>query len=122
MAERNRQQNKVLSVRMLPEAYMKLSDEANAAGISISALAKTRLFGSAAIAMKCIPKPSADTKILSQLLAGLGKTGGNINQIAKKLNQGNRNLDHALIDRMHKDIKIMREALLDALGVTWDKR
>lgn len=123
MAERNRQQTKIITFRVIPEAHEKLLEEAEKKNISVSALIKKLVFGKLAKKMKSSPrKPLADVEELRKILGQLGKMGSNVNQIAKHLNSGNEFIDVHLHKSIENELKSTRRALLDALGVTWDKQ
>jgi hypothetical protein len=55
-----------------------------------------------------------DTEALAHLSYQIGKVGGNVNQLAKRANEGRYNAD--AIDDAMRDISEMRSAVLEALG------
>lgn len=118
----SRQQTKMVSFRVLPKAHKNLLHEAEQKNLSVGALIKKRVFGKGAKAMKTSPrKPLADLEELRKILGQLGKIGSNVNQIAKHLNQGNNSIDSHVHKNIQEDLNLTRRALLDALGVSWDK-
>jgi hypothetical protein len=60
-------------------------------------------------------RPSFDRVLLSQLLGQLGKVGSNLNQIAKRLNEG-KGVGADRITAACDDFLILKEELLKAIG------
>jgi hypothetical protein len=72
--------------RVSPALRDKVIAEAAAAGLSLGAFIRARLDGSPGPRAKRNPGP--DTVLLAKVLAELGKSGSNLNQIAYQLNSG----------------------------------
>lgn len=60
--------------------------DAERAGVSVNAFIRQRLYGSAG--PRAQRKPGADIVLMAKVLAELGKSGSNLNQIAYHLNLG----------------------------------
>ena len=124
MKDRNRQQTNRVTFRLLPEHHERLKSEAQSAGMTVGSLVKYRVFHESAILMDSKPaRPSADVKELRKILGNLGKIGSNINQIAHKLNEGNHSsFDQREVYRLRCEMMEIREALMTAMNVSWDKK
>jgi HicB family len=100
--------------RVTPELRSKVEAQAAAAGLSLNAFIRARLDGSPGPRSR--RTPGADTVVLAKLLAGLGKSGSNLNQIAYQLNCGEpvepSDLAEAIAEHRAAAAAIMR-----ALGV-----
>src|SRR4029077_3495832 len=66
------------------------------------------------LALKHRIRTKTETALLARLLAALGKIGGNVNQLAKRANEGRFNAD-AIEDAM-REITEWRGAILEALA------
>jgi hypothetical protein len=96
---------KGLRLRVTAQEHSTLKQEAEAHGYDLSTLLRLRIFGKVK-GMRVIRRPSTDVMLLGDIIgrltaltAELNKLGSNINQIAKRLNQGSRDvfgLDGAL--------------------------
>jgi len=107
------------SIRLTQEERKRL--EAEAKGKPLSVYIRERLLGDGAAPRKLRRKPSADHALLSKVLGMLGQSrlANNLNQIAKAAHIGVIVLTPALIEQIEdacRDIRIMRDALLAALG------
>jgi hypothetical protein len=88
--------------------------DAERAGISVNAYIRQRLYGSAG--PRAQRKPGADIVLMAKVLAELGKSGSNLNQIAYHLNLG----EEAFIPELHAALVEHRAAvaaIMAALGV-----
>ena len=107
------------SIRLTQEERERLELEAK--GKPLSVYIRERLLGDGATPRKLRRKPSADHALLSKVLGMLGQSrlANNLNQIAKAAHIGVIVLTPALIEQIEdacRDIRIMRDALLAALG------
>lgn len=83
----NREKTKVVGVRVNEEEYFDLSLKAEDARLSVPAFVRKKLLDEV-FTQGRKPPPSLDKKLLSMILGQLGKVGSNINQIARRLNEG----------------------------------
>lgn len=72
------------ATRVAPELRDKVIADAAAAGLSVGAFVRARLDGEPGPRAKRSPGP--DVVMLAKVLAELGKSGSNLNQIARQLN------------------------------------
>mgnify|MGYP000900399662 FL=1 len=101
MAEKKsetRQRKDRVTVRLTEDERRLLEAAAEEAGLSIGAFIRARALGDAGERFK--KRPPADRAELTRLLAQLGKVGSNLNQMARRINSGERvgipHLDKAL--------------------------
>lgn len=107
------------SIRLTQEEREQL--EAEAKGKPLSVYMRERLLGDGTAPRKLRRKPSADQAGLAKVLGMLGQSrlANNLNQIAKAAHIGVLVVSPALIEEIEeacRDIRIMRDALLSALG------
>ena len=90
---------------------------ANDAGLSVSALICRQTLGNAG--PRARRRPAPDMAMLAQLLAQLGKLGGNLNQIAHRMNEYDFGGERELMEMRaeHRAILAQHRALYDALLV-----
>ena len=89
---------KGLRLRVTEQEHAGLKREAETYGYDLSTLLRLRIFGKIA-GIKVTRRPHADIALLGDLMGRLAaltsevnRVGSNINQIAKHLNQGNRDV------------------------------
>lgn len=107
------------SIRLTLEERARL--ESDAKGKPLGVYIREKLFADAASPRKPRRKASADQALLAKVLGMLGQSrlANNMNQIAKAAHIGVIILTPALIEDIEqacRDIRIMRDALLAALG------
>lgn len=107
------------SIRLTQEERERL--EAEAKGKPLSVYMRERLLGDGTAPRKLRRKPAADQAGLAKVLGMLGQSplANNLNQIAKAAHIGVLVVSPALIEELEnacRDIRIMRDALLSALG------
>jgi hypothetical protein len=101
----DRRATTTVHLRLTPNERDALKKEAESCGYDLSTLLRLRIFGKVK-GMRITRRPSTDVMLLGDiigkltaLIAELNKVGSNINQIAKRLNRGSRDvfgLDGAL--------------------------
>ena len=95
-----------VNIRLSDEEMARVLHAAENAGLSISAYVRKLAVGQKV-------KPMViDREQGKQLIAALGKIGGNINQIAKVANQGG-GVDAGALERLHEDINQFWAYILD---------
>ncbi len=107
------------SLRLTQEERERL--EAEAKGKPLGVYIRERLLGDGTAPRKLRRKPSVDQAGLVKVLGMLGQSrlANNLNQIAKAAHIGVLVVSPALIEELEnacRDIRIMRDALLSALG------
>jgi hypothetical protein len=110
----NRQRTKQCLVRFTDEEFERASGKADKAGIAVAAFLRAAALGDPG--PRSQRRPPADHKALRRILGELGRIGNNINQIAYRLNTGQKTpppeLRHALAAYLE-----LRNAIFDALGM-----
>lgn len=107
------------SIRLTQEERERLELEAK--GKPLSVYIRERLLGDGTAPRKLRRKPAADQAGLVKVLGMLGQSrlANNLNQIAKAAHIGVLVVSPALLEELEnacRDIRIMRDALLSALG------
>lgn len=107
------------SIRLTQEERERL--EAEAKGKPLSVYMRERLLGDGTAPRKLRRKPVVDQAGLAKVLGMLGQSrlANNLNQIAKAAHIGVLVVSPALLEELEnacRDIRIMRDALLSALG------
>lgn len=115
-----RQRTMQVKVRLTPDEFTQLAERSDKAGMTAGAYLRAAGLGTAgARAQRRLP---VDAMLLRQVLGHLGRVGSNLNQIARRLNEGAAaglllpELREALADFGH-----MRAALYRALGKAPDE-
>lgn len=106
--------SKIVPIRFTPEQHARLEEKASDAGLSIGALARTILLGSAG--PRAVKRPPVEKVELARVLGAIGKLGSNINQIAKALHEGRGAPSRDELAEMRADIAAMRAEVMAALG------
>lgn len=115
-----RQRSDRVTIRFEPEEMAMLRAAADRAGLGVSSYARYAI-------LKTPPpagarRPQVDRAVLAQILGHLGKTGSNLNQIARALNAATDRSAaqsphlHAELRQAISELVTMRGALLAALG------
>lgn len=118
--------SKPFSIRLSEDERAVLLREAGK--VSLAAHIRRKLFGAGVLPprrrplSRKSPSPSADRKVLGQILAALGQSNlsANLATIAKAASMGALPVTPELSDELHRacgDIRAMREALMKALGL-----
>ena len=111
----NRQRHADIHIRLLAEEKAKALALADSAGFTLGAFARAAMLGNAGPRAK--RRPPADHQTLLAILGQLGRIGGNINQIAKQLNTGDKPKIPELREALAAYLGI-RNAIYSALGMT----
>ena len=81
-----RERGQIIGVRVSPAEYEAIATAADVAGLSLASYIRGLVLESPET--QKTRKPSFDRVLLAQLIAQVGKIGSNLNQIARRLNQG----------------------------------
>ena len=115
-----RQRQASIKVRCLPDEFAAISAKAEAAGMSPAAYMRAAALGTAGPrAQRRLPVAA---HLLRQVLGHLGRVGNNLNQIARRLNEGVA--AHTQLPELAEalaDFARMRDALYTALGKAPDE-
>jgi hypothetical protein len=105
--------DKVLRIRCATAELAQLDARAKAAGLSLGAYVRATVLGSAG--PRAVKKPTVERELLARLLGEIGKLGGNINQIAHRVNATGDKPGAPELHEMRADIAAMRAAVMRAL-------
>lgn len=108
-----RQRGSVVSVRMSQEERREMEEQAEQAGLTLGSY--VRMCCLTAPKTRAVRRPPVEKKLLAQLLGQLGKVGGNVHQITKRLNFN----DPVANDEIYAALADFREAaktIMEALG------
>ncbi len=109
----NRRKTKIVGVRLNEEEHFELALKAEDEGLSIPAFVRKKLLDEV-FTQPRKAAPSLDKKLLSMILAQLGKLGSNMNQIARRLNEGG-SVGAERITGAVVDFEILRDEILKAM-------
>jgi uncharacterized protein (DUF1778 family) len=100
-----------------PEERAYIDRQAEAAGVSVAEYVRAAALGVPPLRQR--PRPQIDRQLCAAILAELGKTGSNLNQIARALNQQTALTmdDFKVIRSTRGDVAQMRDRLMKALGL-----
>jgi hypothetical protein len=104
---------KVLTVRMTDAERSCVEDAAVRAGLASGSYARQVLLG--APPPRQVRRPPVEHKELARLLGQLGRVGSNINQLAHHVH-ANLPVTQRSLEVAFDDLRLMREAVLRALG------
>ncbi len=81
-----RQRNCIIKVRAKPEERAEMRANAADAGLSLSSFIRSAT--TIRQRTRAVRRPSPDTKLMAQLMAQVGRIGGNLAQFLKRANRG----------------------------------
>lgn len=102
-----------LTIRLLPEEREKIEAEAERLGKSLGGYVRDRVVPKSAI--RSVRRALADEAKLAELLGQVGKVGGNIHQLVKRVNF-NEPVERAEIDAAIADWRAIARQIMDTLG------
>lgn len=103
-----------IAIRCTVKQHAAIKERAAKAGLSVGAYLRHLAVGHPG--PRSVHRPRPGDKELARLLGGIGKIGGNINQIAKIANTYRHPPSKSALSVMRRDIGRMRRAVLKALG------
>ena len=113
-----RQRGKTVTVRLSKDERDALDALASRSGLAAGAFMRAAAFGDAG--PRAQRRPPVDHRALRQLLGECGRVGNNLNQIAKRLNEGGRadipELRAALAAYLDIRAAILRALAMDTIG------
>ena len=107
-----RERGLIIGVRVNPEEKSIIEDAAGIAGLSLASYIRGLVLE--APQTKKTRKPSLDRVALAQVLAQVGKIGSNLNQIARRLNQG-KGVGLERLGAALDEVAAIKTAILEAL-------
>src|ERR1700687_5498572 len=108
-----RQRNKRVTLRFFDEKINKIAARADGSGLAFGAYMRAAALDGDA-GPRAQRRPPADHIVLRQLLGEAGRSGNNVNQIARALNSGDQPILPDLQEALHA-INDIRDGILDAL-------
>lgn len=108
-----RQRSGIIGVRVSDEERLELEEQAERAGLTLASY--VRMCCLTAPKNRAVRRPPVEKKLLAQLLGQLGKVGGNVHQIAKRLNF-NEPVANDDIKEAIADFRETAAAIMQALG------
>lgn len=107
-----RQRKDRVTIRLTEEERRSLEEGAEAMGLSIGAFIRKRALGDPGERFR--KRPPADRQELTRLLGELGKVGGNLNQIARRINSGDQPPDISIekaAEAVAETLAVIRKAI-----------
>lgn len=83
----NRKENRQINFRVSEDEYQRLEQMATSVGMSVPTFCKKKAQGAR------MKPPAVDREVALEIVKELRRIGGNVNQIAKHLNQGQQPLE-----------------------------
>lgn len=108
-----RQKHGIANFRVTPEEYRQIEANATHEGLTPSSYMRSRAL--AAPTTRAMRRPVVERVILSRLVAELGRSGSNLNQIARAMNSG----ETVIIDQIQSALAEHRQilaAVIETLG------
>jgi hypothetical protein len=110
-----RERQKQVFFRVTDVERAEIEARAERAGLTVAGYLRAAVFGAATPQPRAARRPPVEKETLLRLLAELGKVGSNINQIARRLNQG-KEFDAGPFAEFYARLEFVNTALLEALG------
>jgi len=110
-----RQRGKRLQLCLTDAEAQEIETRAERAGLSVSGYLRALAFGKDTPQPPAAKRPPVEKQILGRLLGELGKIGSNINQIARRVNEG-KGFDLEPFATAYAELRRLNNALLEALG------
>ena len=114
-----RQRRYRIAVAMTETEHAAFMAKVDEAGLPAAAFARLALLGEAGPRVRRRRTSGADARLLAQVLAQLGRVGGNVNQIARALNRG-RSVEPFEIDHAAREVRELVGEIMRALGRAYD--
>ena len=104
----SRQKGQMLSVRVSEAEQQEIEELAGREGLTVGSYIRSRALTHPTT--RAIRRPVVEVQVLTKLLAELGRVGGNINQIARRVNSGDAPLAHDIRDALTACRRIAEQA------------
>ena len=110
-----RQRDCIIKLRAKPEERAEMRAHASAAGLSLGSF--IRSLSLTHPRTRAMRRPSPDTRLMAQLMAQVGRIGGNLAQFLKLANRGEIILDRHELDDAIREARAFIALARKALGV-----
>jgi hypothetical protein len=111
----NREREKQVFLRVNDEEKAMIEARAKRAGLTVAGYLRAVIFGADTPQPRAARRPTVENETLARILGELGKSGSNLNQIARRVNQ-NQGLDAPAFAGLVAEIRAAVRALMEALG------
>lgn len=108
-----RQRSLAVMARVTPEERAEIEAAAERAGLSVGSFIRARILSEPKT--RAVRRPPVQAALLSKLLGQLGKIGGNLNQIAARLNTG-ATVTRPEIAQALSELREIGGQIMEALG------
>ena len=110
-----RRRDKLVQIRLSPEEVEVVAASAERAGLTVGSFARQALL--AGPAPRAVRRPPVELAALAQILAAVGKVGGQVSQLASAAKAGRLSMmGPGPIEEMKAELVEIRAALMSALG------
>jgi hypothetical protein len=107
-----RKKGKIIGVRVDPVELAEIQAKAESAGLTVASFIRINTLEN--VITETRTAPSLDRILLSQLLGQLGKIGSNINQIARRMNEGG-SVGADRVTAACDEFSVLRDELIKAI-------
>ncbi len=115
----NRLKSKIIGFRADPVERAEIEAAAQAAGLTVGSFVRATILKKARTVGK--QRPTIDKVLLTKALGDLGKIGSNLNQIARKLNEGG-GVGLGRIVSSLDDLTILKDEIIKAIRRPYDNQ
>ena len=116
MKKTERKESKIIGVRVGILEYAELEKRAAEKKLTIPSYIREKVLAGQSYVEPRNSSPSLDLEMLAQILGQIGKIGSNVNQIAKRLNEGG-GVGLERIVATHKDLVLIKDEILNAVKI-----
>ena len=103
----------IIGIRVSAQERAELEEAAGQAGLTLGSYVRERVL--TAPKTRAVKRPPFEKKLLAQILGQLGKAGGNIHQIVKRMNYG-EGIVHVELKEALASFEEAASAVMEAMG------
>ena len=111
-----RQRQAAIRLRVTDDERAAIESRAERAGLTVAGYLRAVVFGKDTPQPRAARRATIEAATLQRLLAELGKIGSNLNQIARRLNQGKDDIPAPIFAELAAELRAALRELLQALG------
>jgi hypothetical protein len=112
--EEGEAKDEFIAVRVTKADRARITEKAQESGLKIGGYLRALALGSAG--PRAVKRPRVEREQLARILGETGKLRSNVNQIAKWANTEKSPASQAVLEQIHADITLMRDAVMQALN------